>query len=345
MEIRQPDGNIVFSSSPAINSTSLPHIFPVNMKLGPGNYTLQVWDDDANIKGQDDNCGILTFNILSDGSLVAGGLTVDMNILHPVDTIVSRDTVVIYPQPVTPVLSASNGLEICEGTAAVLSSSYGFGNQWILNGNIIPGATDFIYQATQSGAYQVQYVSANGCVAISDVANLQIHPLPAKPVWYNYNNSLRLSDPSKLPAVYALQWYDFSAPIPGETDIWYCSNKSGTFGLEVTDLETGCKNFYAAPVVNNPNYDCLIGTKSPDMQAFDLLPNPTSGALLLRLHEPLQKEGSIRVWDVSGRLVLSQTAQAGLAELPLDLSLLNAGVYAVEILAEGIHGLGRVVKL
>ncbi len=346
LEIRYPDGNIAFNSSPAINSTSLPHIFPVNLHLGPGNYQLQVWDDDAGIKGTDDNCGILTFNILSEGTLVAGGLTVEMNILHPIDTILSRDTVIVYPQPVTPIVNAPNGLTACGGSAEiVLASSYGFGNQWLLEGNLIPGANDFIYMPTQSGAYQVQYISPDGCVAVSDVANVMINPLPAVPEWFNYNNSLRVSHPSYLPAQYSLQWYNASTPIPGATGLWYCSHASGTYGLVVTDLATGCTNSFTASVVNNPNYNCLTGADAPDLQAFDMVPNPTPGSVLLRLQAPLKSDGFIRVWDATGRVVQSLQIASGMDEISLELGDLSAGVYAVEILAEGVHGLGRVVKM
>ncbi len=346
IEIRQPDGNIVFNSSPAINSTSLPYVFPVNIQLGPGNYNLKVWDDDSGIKGSDDDCGTLTFNILSDGILVAGGLSVEMNILHPIDTIISHDTIIIYPQPVAPTVNAPSGLSVCQGaTGLVLSSSYGFGNQWLLNGNLIPGATDFIYQPTQSGAYQVQYVSQYGCVATSEIAEVVIHPLPAEPLWFNYNNSLRVTNPATLPAQYSLQWYNTSVPIPGETDIWYCSMTSSTYGLVVTDLETGCTNTYLASVIHNPNFDCLIATQSPDLQAFDILPNPTAGSALLRLHEPLKNGASVRVWDATGRLVQTLQAEAGANAVSLELGQLSSGVYAVEILAEGFHGLGRVVRM
>ena len=98
-------------------------------------------------------------------------------------------------------------------------------------------------------------------------------------------------------------------------------------------------------MTHNPNYDCLIGTQSPDFQAFDLLPNPTAGSVLLRLHEPLQREGLIRVWDATGRVVQTLSASAGTGAVALELGSLNTGVYAVEILAEGFRGLGRVVKL
>lgn len=346
VEILNPDGIKVYDSSPEINDADLPYTFPINLLLGPGNYTLYVKDADSGIKGGDDNCGNLSFNILSDGTLVAGGLNVDMNILHPVDTIQSRDTVTVYPQPVSPTVSAPNGFSACAGaTGLVLTSNYGFGNQWILNGNLIPGATDFIYMPTQSGLYQVQYVSIDGCIATSDEAMVEIHPLPAPPIWFNYNNSLRVTDTTALPAQYSLQWYNASTPIPGETGIWYCSMESGTYGLLVTDLETGCTNSYSAAVVNNPNFDCLIGTDSPDIQTFEILPNPTTGTVLLRLREPLGPNAMVRVWDATGRLLQTLSAQAGMQTISLELGQLSPGMYAVEILADGFHGLGRVIRM
>ena len=346
IEIRNPDGTIAYNSSPAINDISLPRTFPVNLQLGPGNYTLITWDDDSGIKGTDDGCGTLSFNILSDGTLVAGGLTVVMNILHPIDTIVSRDTVLVYPQPVDPTVNAPNGLIACGGSAeVVLSSSYGFGNQWILDGNLIPGATDFIYMPTQSGAYQVQYISPNGCVATSEVSNVMINPLPEAPEWFNFYNSLRVSHPSDLPAQYALQWYNGSNPIPGETGLWYCSTVSGTYALVVTDLETSCTSSHSAAVTNNPSYNCLTGTNAPDLQTFELVPNPTPGTVLLRLQAPLKLSGIIRLWDATGRVVQTYPAETGRNELSLELGSLSPGMYAVEILAEGFHAWGRLVRM
>lgn len=345
LKIQHPDGTFVFNSSPAINSTPLPYKFPINLHLGPGNYQLVVWDDDGGIKGTDDNCGTLTFNFLSNGTLVAGGLTVEMNILHPIDTIRSKDTVVVYPQPVTPLIQAPNGLTSCGGgTMIVLSSSYGFGNQWLLDGNSIPGATDFIYMPAVSGVYQVQYVSLDGCVATSEAANVMINPSPEAPEWFNYNNSLRVSHPSNLPAQYGLQWYNGSNPIPGETGLWYCSQESGTYGLVVTDLETGCTSSFSAAVVHNPNFNCLTGANAPVLQAFEILPNPTEGSALLQLPQALQHDAVIRVWDATGRMVQAYAMAAGEQSATLDLGPLNAGVYAVELVSQGFIGLERIIR-
>lgn len=337
------NGPILFDSSPDVNNTPLPYSFPVGLKLGEGNYQLQVIDEDSGFKGSDDNCGILTFNLLSGDTIVAGGLTVVMNILHPVEEINSVDTVIVYPQPVSPVVSGPNGLTACEGTSGlVLVSSYGSGNQWLLNGGNIAGANDFIYSPTVSGLYQAQIISQYGCVATSDPVEVEYYPLPAAPVWYFYNNSLRLFDTTALPDQYSLQWYAGTNPIPGETGIWYCSMSSGTFGLEVTDLATGCTNFYSNLSVYDPAFDCTVGTENLDNQPVEIMPNPASESATLRLNVHAGK-GLLRLWDVTGRLALEENIQAGLDVMTLDLRHLNPGFFAVELVQDGVRRVGKLV--
>lgn len=53
-------------------------------------------------------------------------------------------------------------------TNNTLSSNFTDDNQWLLNGNVIIGATAATYDPVQSGKYQVQVTLANGCVAQSD---------------------------------------------------------------------------------------------------------------------------------------------------------------------------------
>ena len=48
----------------------------------------------------------------------------------------------------------------------ILNSSSAEGNQWYLDGNIIPGAVDQTYLPTESGFYTVE-VTIDGCTAIS----------------------------------------------------------------------------------------------------------------------------------------------------------------------------------
>ena len=72
-------------------------------------------------------------------------------------------TVTVQPAPAQPVVTPQY-----QGAVTVLSSSSPTGNQWLLNGNPIPGATGPTYTVSstaQYGSYTVVVTSANGCVS------------------------------------------------------------------------------------------------------------------------------------------------------------------------------------
>ena len=72
-------------------------------------------------------------------------------------------TVTVNPRPAAPVITLS-------ATSDTLFSSVSFGVQWILNGQIIPGATDYFLVINQNGSYRAVVVGANDCV--SDSSNV-----------------------------------------------------------------------------------------------------------------------------------------------------------------------------
>lgn len=161
VRILDPSGAIIYNSSPSINNTPLPYAFNPMLALGAGNYSLEVWDEDGGIKGTDDPCGSVPFNILSNGDLNAGSLSVTLLIEKPITEVLSSDTVVVYAQPAPPMVNSPSGYAVCANSnqSVVLTSSYGFGNQWLLNGALLPGANDFVVIAPQSGYYQAQVVT------------------------------------------------------------------------------------------------------------------------------------------------------------------------------------------
>ena len=342
--IKLPNGTEVFNSSPYVNNTTLPYTWPVGLQLGEGNYTVFVADEDSGLKGSDDDCGTVPFNILSGDTLIAGGMTVILNIQHPIEEIISQDTVIVYPLPIAPFVNAPEGLNTCEGSdSLVLLSSYGAGNQWFRNGQPIDGATDFLYQPSQSGAYQVQISNQEGCTAISNTAQVNIHPLPESPAFSNLNNSLRLFDTLALPADYSLQWYSEAAPIPGETGFRYCATASGTYGLLVTDLSTGCTNFFSQLVVYNPAFDCTVGTNDPATLAMGIFPNPAQETLHIRLEKALSSDGLLRIWDATGRLTRTIPMAAGTSALSVDCTALVSGLFTLEMISTEGRGSAKVV--
>ncbi|MBL7827211.1 MAG: T9SS type A sorting domain-containing protein [Saprospiraceae bacterium] len=346
LQISSPNnGPIIFDSSPDISNISLPYVFPVGLRLNQGNYILRVWDEDSGIEGSDDLCGQISFNLLSGDTLVSGGITVVLNIVHPVEEIFSVDTVIVYPQPIAPVVSAPAGSETCAGaTDLVLVSSYGSGNEWLRDGNLISGATDFIYKPTQTGHYQARIISQYGCVAISNPQFIEFHALPESPVWYNYNNSLRVYDTAALPSTYALQWYLGTNPIPGETGIWYCSMNTGTYGLVVTDLETGCTSSYANLVQHNAAFDCTVSVETADLQILKVYPNPASEVATVRLPGFSGDDAVLRCWDFTGRLVFVQTVDNA-DEVSIDLAGIPNGVYTFDVQAKQFKGTGKLVVI
>ncbi|HKO79714.1 MAG TPA: T9SS type A sorting domain-containing protein, partial [Chitinophagaceae bacterium] len=77
--------------------------------------------------------------------------------------------------PIKPVITVTGNL---------LSSSAATGNQWLLNGIIIPAATNQQYNVQASGQYTVK-VSHNGCSAVSDVFNFVSTAITNPSAWNN----------------------------------------------------------------------------------------------------------------------------------------------------------------
>ena len=341
--ILDASGAEVFNSSPEINNTVLPHTFQPDLLLGEGNYRLEVWDEDSGLEGSDDPCGVVYFDRLNDGdTLVSGSLKVVFEIDHQVDEVMATDTVIVYPLPAKPTVIA-NKLTACAGsTDIVLESSYGAGNEWYRNGEIISGAMDFLYVPTTSGYYQVRYNTMFGCSSISDSTHVEFYPLPTPPVYINDRNNLELADTSALPANFALQWYLFAVPIDSATGFTYCAQVNGEYSLVVTDVNTGCTNIYFTTVAVNPMFDCTVGATEATPFHLAIFPNPATDQFSVRLPEPLAHDGALQIWDLAGRLIRNTPAAAGNDQLDADCSGLPAGTYLLELRAGERRYLGRL---
>jgi hypothetical protein len=75
-----------------------------------------------------------------------------------------------------------------------------------------------------------------------------------------------------------------------------------------------------------------VGTENIAGQAFfECYPNPMSDQLTVRWKGPDIHTGTLRVWDISGRLVFSEKIPAQAAFWQIDTRAWNAGVYLVEV--------------
>lgn len=87
-----------------------------------------------------------------------GNYTVQVSDANSCSTVSAPFAVTVNPLP-TPNISLQPNND--------LVSSAVTGNQWYLNGVLIPGATNQIYTPTVNGTYTVEVTDANGCVGIS----------------------------------------------------------------------------------------------------------------------------------------------------------------------------------
>jgi hypothetical protein len=172
-----------------------------------------------------------------------------------------------------------------------------------------------------------------------------VNPLPITPVYINVNNSLRLYDTTNL-ANYALQWYNGANPIPGATEFRYCATESSTYGLEVVDLATGCRNYYSLFIALNPLYDCTIGTAEAALLPLQVVPNPARDAATLQWPQALSGQAQFSMRDFSGRLLLQQTVAQGAQQLHIPLDDYANGVYLLDLLLpDGRRFGGKLVLL
>ena len=342
IKIKDPTGAQVFQSD-EITNAPFPSAFNVNLKMGPGNYTIEVRDND--LIGSD-HCGTITFNRNTTDTLVQGNLSLKLDIFHPVFSIQSTDTVYVYEIPEMPMITPSGLIEVCEGDTAVLTTDYTENLQWYKDSTAILGAVGPSLTLSSEGNYWVEYTTAEGCSAVSEPVNFQQLPIPSPPAFTEENNWLEVNDTSLLPLEYSLQWYLNGDLIPDAIETTLCNTVPGVnlYALVVTDEQTGCTNEFSLGVAFDENADCTVPTRETLAieNSLQVYPNPATAGLNIVFENEKYQKIAIRVMDVMGNTVLTQHpshVHLHFHEI-LDVSELNAGIYFMKIETEE----GQVVR-
>ena len=164
-------------------------------------------------------------------------------------------SVVINPTPSAPTISAGGATSFCTGGSVTLTSSSATGNQWLVNGSPINGATNQTYTATTGGSYTAT-VTSNGCPsAASNSVAVTVSTLPSAVIstgttvfpgsTFNYATGGFYSN-----ATYA--WTVTNGTISGSANnyyIYYTAGSAGSVTLQLTiTTAPGCSDTKSATV-------------------------------------------------------------------------------------------------
>ncbi len=218
--------------------------------------------------------------------------------------------------PATPVINASGSTIVCQGSGVTLSSSSATGNQWYKDGVIITGATNQTYNANQTGNYAVKTLINNCSSLMSATININISPLPAKPVITVTADLLTSSSPT------GNQWNLNGTPISGATAQQYLAAVTGQYSVTVN--QNGCAktsdNININPQPPNPF------TLNDDVIVY---PNPAKDKLIIKSNT--NRKLSIKILNLLGVVVLD----AGIFSTPIiniNITNLTNGYYVIEII-------------
>jgi hypothetical protein len=349
LNIFDPSGELIYVSG-IVTNAQVPTAYELNLKLEEGNYALAVTDDDSGLGGADDQCGTVTFNRNTTGNLSDGGLALTMEILHPVETITSTDTVYVYDQPDPPTVTAMAGSPLCEGDTVLLIADYAERIQWYRDSVPVLGGTNDSLQVLQSGSYWVVYTSPDGCISTSAPATVSFGLVPQSVLFVNENNELSVYEPENLPIESQINWYQDGVLLEGFSETTYCIDVSATYTVEVVDLSTGCSASYSQAITYDVDFpNCVspvINVLPEGIDAVQLFPNPTAGPLqwAIRVNEAMSVEASL--FTLTGQQLRSETwhLPAGDQQQRWDLSDLPAGMYIVRLSAGGQGRSWRIAK-
>ncbi|MBI3651130.1 MAG: HYR domain-containing protein [Acidobacteria bacterium] len=177
----------------------------------------------------------------------AGDYTVTVTTSGCASAMSAITTVTVNPIPATPTITPGGPTTFCTGGSVTLTSSSATGNQWLLNGNPIGGATNQNYSATASGNYTVT-VTASSCTSVASAATtVTVNSLPATPTisaggatTFCPAGSVTLNSSSAT----GNQWLLNGNPIGGATNQSYIATAAGNYTVTVT--ASGCTSAASA---------------------------------------------------------------------------------------------------
>ncbi len=232
------------------------------------------------------------------------------------------------PAPTASLAPVANNTA-CQGAAVVLRSTSAPASltdvltyQWVLNGQLIAGATSQTYAASQTGEYTLQVVST--CAPVSSSAVAIIIRGAEVPIIRLAGTLLTSS------AAGGNQWFQNGVLLPGETSPTFTAPQSGRYSVRAN--ANGC-----GEATSDELYVAILAIDPGGLAGLRVYPNPTQGQLTVEADAPTAgPDPTIRLYDARGilqrEMPMSRTIKGFVAKI--DLSAMPAGTFFVQLKTE-----------
>ena len=320
------EGNQIYSSSVQVDNS-----FPVswnldNILLSNQSYSVQVWDQDGVLTG-DDNLGSVSFNGYSSSStLTNGDLVVEYTILEVQPTPFADvvDTIYVFDSPSQPSFSYDEENVILSLDSDSLDVNY----QWYFIDSPILNANNTTHVPSNSGFYYVLATNDFGCSTPSQDEIIVVCDDFAPELELNSDTISYMES-----SIFEYQWFYEGEQMLGLSSSYIIADQEGSYSLLLLD-QWGCK-YNSNEVFFSPAslYDY-------NKNKLSVFPNPASNYLDV-IVDSEQSFHLLELFDMQGRKVLSQ--QLWDVKNRLDIQHLERGAYMLKVYSKGQQLTKRIV--
>lgn len=232
----------------------------------------------------------------------------------------------LYLDPVLPPLvNEGNAISTCDNDPLFLKVAPNMMDYiWFYNNEVIEGAKENIYFATESGSYRCEIIGPDEITLDPVHWEVEYNPI-MKPSVIQNENMLRADGIGET-----YEWFYNGGVIPFAHGKSYVATEKGYYAVRISN-QAGCTSISNSVFVDGENPFESTGIESTSESGFDVYPNPFVDDLTIEIPDNFESDEKlqVQVFDLNGRLIYSNKLASGTQTI--SLRDIPAGVYQMEL--------------